>query len=820
MSDSPRQPSLRGHASPSPLGRECSVSGAAKAQGTRARNACMRCYKQKLKCDNERPCALCTRSSMECMENVPRPRKGPATTTKHRVPTRREPRQPSPVIHDAMHTPSLSVSESGPPSPASEEQSTVRVSTHDSPTSYRLYFHIYDEWHSSPAIADNTEDNPRAASNPNSISRTQKRVPVVDLVDMQLPPADVAELLLDSYIKTSHWYQLIVHEALFREEFGEMIRLGTIEPRRFSFLILSFVILAMGCTFADQKAIQERHPGYDTLALQKKMIRKVEGSFLEMFDIPTLESVQVATLLTSYLGFHGNIPRRAYVVLGAAIKSALSLGLHNESSWGDMNPIQREVRRRCWQNICISETFIAINCGRPCLVNKLHWDVILTRNIDDTLVRCPGYTSTELLEDGSRQDVTILSYQRRKFNLYKIMFNMIEIFYLQKAASIKTIIQQAKSLRQRLETWESEIPPELRLSSYKPGSPNVDPDQVVKVFKVQALALQLLYYNAQIILYRPFLTYDSASHQRSINKLGTPIHSSRMPSVVEGTAMKEIDLEFYQTCRSQCWEAAIKTAKVCEYQDILKWAGRSPVAPFIGIHTFTAGAVLCLFALSCPLTATAQRSKQALGRLIQISRIMDSPATLANESAKIAKDFLKLVLSEEMQALTSGKLDDLADIGFNQKSDEILVRTSKSLDVLAAPQDEGTPRLLDAVRNATNDNRTPSSDISWQGGAGQMMHNKETPTPLQHHTALSSGTFDDAVVALQSVFRDGRAMSHPQDQSTHNTGQYHNEWQGPEATYGGSTYSSVSPGYANFGNVELSLNSSNQMWIWDNTYNF
>ncbi|KAH7136891.1 fungal-specific transcription factor domain-containing protein [Dactylonectria estremocensis] len=749
MSDSSRQPSLRDHASPSPLGRECSVSGVAKgSQSTRARNACMRCYKQKLKCDNERPCALCTRSSMECTENVPRPRrhrKGPAATNKHRPPTRREPRQTSPIIPDTINTPGLSASESGPPSPTSEEQSAIRATTQDSPTSYRLYFHIYDEWHSSSAIAG----NPRATANPNNLSQTQGRVPVADLVDMQLPPSDIADLLIDSYIRTSHWYQLVVHEASFRQEFDEMIRLGTIEPRRFSFLILSFVILAMGCTFADEKAIQERHPGFDTRALQKKMIRKVEGSFLEMFDIPTIESVQVGTLLTSYLGFHGNIPRRAYVVLGAAIKAALSLGLHNESSWGDMDPIQREVRRRCWQNICISETFIAINCGRPCLVNRLHWDVILMRNIDDTLVQCPGYHSTELLEDGSRQDVTILSYQRRKFNLYKIMFNMIEIFYLQKASPIETIIQQAKSLRQRLETWEREIPPELRLSSYKPGPPDVELEQVRKVFKVQALALQLLYYNAQIILYRPFLTYDSASHQRSINKLGTPIHSSNLPTVVEGTAMKEIDLEFYQACRSQCWEAAIKTAKVCVYQDILKWAGRSPVAPFIGIHSFTAGAVLCLFALSCPLTATAQKSKQALGRLIQIPRIMDSPATLSNESAKIAKDFLKLILSDEMQALTSGKLDDLTDVGFHQKSDEILVRTSKSLDVLGVSQDEGTPRIPRTVGTVADD-ISPSSDISWQGGAGQLMQNKETPTPLQHHTALSSGTFDDAVVALQS----------------------------------------------------------------------
>ncbi|KAH6972930.1 fungal-specific transcription factor domain-containing protein [Ilyonectria sp. MPI-CAGE-AT-0026] len=757
---------------------------------------------------------------MECKENNTRRkrhRKATSPADTHRPSPQAAPVQTFQTIRDAIHSPDIPASDIGPPSPVSEAQTSTRVVTQETPNSYRLYFHIYDHWHSPSSAIENTESTYKPTPHP-SASRTQERVPVVDLVDMQLPPSEIASLLLDSYIHNTHWYQLVVHEPSFRLEFNEMIRCGSIQPHRFSFLVLSMVVLAMGCTFANERAIDQIRPGFDLKALQKKMIRKVEANFLEIFEIPTIESAQVGTLLTTYLGFHDNRPRRAYVVLGAALKAALSIGLHNESSWREIDPTQREIRKRCWLTLCISETFIAVNCGRPSLINQTHWETKMLRNIDDTQIRCPGFDSTELLEDDSRQDVTILSYQMHKFNIYKIMFDIMEIFYRQKATPIQHIVDQAKSIRERLAAWKANIPPELTLSSFKPDRVELEANGMIEVFKVQALSLELHYYNAQIILYRPFLTYNSARHV-DMNKPSTPIHSSEIPRAVEGTAVKEIDLEFYQMCRSECWEAAMKTTKIRDYQDILRWAGRTPVAPFIGIHCFTAGAVLCLFALSCPLTATAQESKRALGKLVTMPQLLNSPTTLSKQSANIMKDLLQLILTEEMKVLTSGRLDHMDSPELSRESAETIAQSSQSLDVLAASRPRESPYPTQSSRGATNDGRLSSSITATEDITGASRTRNEGHVPPQHRPILGTDTFDDAVTALQSVFRDGRMRSNPPQPSLQGRTQHQDEWQTSDIARG-SVDSAASPGYPNFGDMELSLDGATQMWIWDNTFNF
>ncbi len=74
---------------------------------------------------------------------------------------------------------------------------------------------------------------------------------------------------------------------------------------------------------------------------------KVEEKFLDIFDEGDIESVQVSILLASYYLYHRR-PKRAFAVIGAGLKSAQALGLHQEPSWGQINSVTRELRRRVW----------------------------------------------------------------------------------------------------------------------------------------------------------------------------------------------------------------------------------------------------------------------------------------------------------------------------------------------------------------------------------------------------------------------------------------------------------------------------------------
>lgn len=195
-----------------------------------------------------------------------------------------------------------------------------------------------------------------AAGSTDARSSAREKVSISDLIGMPLPPPDIAHLLLQSYIDNTHWYQLVIHQPSFLPEFEDMVESGSIEHRRLSFLMLSLVILAMGCTFIDRDAVEESYPGLDVRGLQEKMVCKVECNFLKMFDVLTIECAQAGSLLSTYWGFHGHAPLRSDIILGGALKSAIALQLNNESAWGDIDPLQKEIRRRCWRSFCISET--------------------------------------------------------------------------------------------------------------------------------------------------------------------------------------------------------------------------------------------------------------------------------------------------------------------------------------------------------------------------------------------------------------------------------------------------------------------------------
>lgn len=325
------------------------------------------------------------------------------------------------------------------------------------------------------------------------------------------------------------------------------------------------------------------------------------------------------------------------------------------------------------------------------------------------------------------------------------MSEIIDMFYHQKSKSVPEIIQQAKLIQERLGNWKSELPPELKLISFKNDPPGSDIPEMLRVFRVQSLALQILYYNAQIILYRPFLTPRKKSSAHRFRSPG-------IPSVIGDTIVENHDLAFYQICRTQCWTAAMETVRLIEYRDILKWSGRTPVAPFIGMHSFTAGSVLCLFAIACPLTATAQESKKGLGTLIQMLRVLDSPAILCKQSAKFTRDLLHLVLSEEMKVLTSENLSILGDARRYGASNSSTDRT-QPLDVLESLESDGNSRMSRQTLTLVDHNELASSSIPVGQdpiGTEPLVLDSEMCLHMEDLPRQSIDSFEDAVTTLQS----------------------------------------------------------------------
>ena len=167
------------------------------------------------------------------------------------------------------------------------------------------------------------------------------------MIAMDLPPQHIAHYLLDTYMQSVHWFMLVFHEPRFRAELDGILTTGILQPHRLPFLVLALLVLAIGAKYGSENPKSQRFPGIDWRSLHCKLISKVEEKFFNVFDETDIESVQVCVLLGSHYIYHGK-PKRTFVLLGTALKSAQAIGLYRESTWRPMDVITREVWRRVW----------------------------------------------------------------------------------------------------------------------------------------------------------------------------------------------------------------------------------------------------------------------------------------------------------------------------------------------------------------------------------------------------------------------------------------------------------------------------------------
>ena len=164
---------------------------------------------------------------------------------------------------------------------------------------------------------------------------------------MDLPPRRIAHYLLDTYVKSVHWFMLVIHEPRFRTELDAILATGLLQPRRLPFLVLALLVLAIGAKYASENPKSQCFPEVDWKSLHSNLLTKVEEKFFHVFDETDIESVQVCVLLGSQYLYHGK-PKRTFVILGTALKAAQAIGLYRERTWRSMDPVTREVWRRVW----------------------------------------------------------------------------------------------------------------------------------------------------------------------------------------------------------------------------------------------------------------------------------------------------------------------------------------------------------------------------------------------------------------------------------------------------------------------------------------
>ena len=414
--------------------------------------------------------------------------------------------------------------------------------------------------------------------------------------------------------------------------------------------------------------------------------------------------------------------------------------------------------------------------------------------MDDLATRCPNFGSLEPLDGWVYGQVTILSYQRYKCRLYQIAVPITEGIYFYNGGTIQQVVEKVKLINRRLLDWDQSLPPELRSSSFKMDRMNREEDSAVNTFRLQALTLQLTYDNIQLLLHRPLLAYSESPSRLSPSQRFSR-QTNRDSSTHGGNAWSSEQsghADTLRTSKEQCWESAMRTSKISEIPTALVTTAHTHGAAFAAIQTFPAGVMLAIFALSDPFSARATEAKQAIGRLIQLPGSLGYRTTVSDQCGAVLGDLVRLILAEEMKALTSfGKSQD----GRHSSHHEFDPSSHPAAEPASARQ---SSTVAQSTTPAGWSN-LPSNVCVGYSQSVEAVNTSSYRTQLD--TQCSGESDDDAVEYTVS----DHIPTYPED---------------PSMTAAGS-FNDALLSLQNFsGNALGALNGSAPSWMWDDSFPF
>lgn len=194
----------------------------------------------------------------------------------------------------------------------------------------------------------------------------------------ELPPPATMDLLLQSYWKHVHQDYPLFHRGTFEEEYEVFVSRSS-HPRApaaasdtASFDWGWVACLRMMLVFG---SMSESHiPGIDRVALRRQCVAAARRFLPLLVSRCTLSNVRALILLSLFL--HNNNERNtSWVLVGAAVRAAIALGLHRTSALLSFRPVEREVRKRVFCTLYGFEQFLASSLGRPSGLNDVDIEV-------------------------------------------------------------------------------------------------------------------------------------------------------------------------------------------------------------------------------------------------------------------------------------------------------------------------------------------------------------------------------------------------------------------------------------------------------------
>ncbi|KAK4216270.1 putative transcriptional regulatory protein [Rhypophila decipiens] len=202
-----------------------------------------------------------------------------------------------------------------------------------------------------------------------------------DFCRPELPPWPTTEQLLRAYYSSAHTMTPIMHWSTFQAAVDDLYKPGNVQHASAAFLSLFFGVLAVGSLFAPVQG--HLHRSYRTAELLETARKLVDP----WNNDPVLDNARALVLITIALN-ELNLKSAAWIWLGSTVRVAQDIGLQSEC--GTWPYIEGEMRKRTWWTIYILDRSLALELGRPVLIDDADCDVTLPLPVDDTYIHDKG----------------------------------------------------------------------------------------------------------------------------------------------------------------------------------------------------------------------------------------------------------------------------------------------------------------------------------------------------------------------------------------------------------------------------------------------
>lgn len=186
------------------------------------------------------------------------------------------------------------------------------------------------------------------------------------------------------------------------------------------------------------------------------------------------------------------------------MNAAQAMGLHQESTWGALDFVERQIRRHVWWTVFTgatyvswnhilgchianqSDRYVALTHGKSSRINEELCDVKASDDLERDLIPPTEFDSLERRDDGQMRSITLYSYVRYRNKIYTIAESLSRDMDLARTCHPQLLIQHTRRLHELLLSWEKSVPPELRLETYS-GRSLDEPN--LRKFAMQVMAL-------------------------------------------------------------------------------------------------------------------------------------------------------------------------------------------------------------------------------------------------------------------------------------------------------------------------------------------